>query len=139
MYRSLHGLGDCLGRHANHFHDADRFFDAWSRHGQPLRARRRLPELLRFLPKPGAWMETFKQISGFVLLATVVFILSYIETLAVVPTLALLLGIAVACWIVARTPFTAEFGDRVKSWAIGGVVVGLFVSGVVRRVVSYRD
>src|SRR6185436_13562268 len=33
------------------------------------------PELLRFLPKPGAWMETFKQISGFVLLATVVFIL----------------------------------------------------------------
>jgi suppressor for copper-sensitivity B len=86
------------------------------------------PELLRFLPKPGAWMETFKQISGFVLLATVIFILSFIDTLAVVPTLALLLGIAVACWLVARTPLTAEFADRVKSCAIGGVVVALFAS-----------
>src|SRR6185503_2025758 len=75
------------------------------------------PELLRFLPKPGAWMETFKQISGFVLLGTVVFILSFIETAAIVPTLALLLGIAVACWLISRTPLTAEFGDRVKSWA----------------------
>ena len=24
------------------------------------------PQLLRFLPKPGAWMDTFKQIMGFV-------------------------------------------------------------------------
>ena len=86
------------------------------------------PELLRFLPKPGAWMETFKQISGFVLLATVVFILSFIDILAVVPTLALLLGIGVACWFIARTPLTAEFGERVKSWAIGGAVVLVFAS-----------
>lgn len=86
------------------------------------------PELLRFLPKPGAWMETFKQISGFVLLATVVFILSFIDILAVVPTLALLLGIAVACWFIARTPLAAEFAERVKSWAIGGAVVVIFAS-----------
>ncbi len=86
------------------------------------------PELLRFLPKPGPWMETFKQISGFVLLATVVFILSFIDTLAVVPTLALLLGIAVACWLVARTPLTAEFGDRLKSWSFAGAVVLAFVA-----------
>jgi suppressor for copper-sensitivity B len=101
------------------------------------------PELLRFLPKPGAWMETFKQISGFVLLATVVFILSFIDTLAVVPTLALLLGIAVACWLVARTPLTAEFGDRVKSWAIGGSIVALFAvvafGGLYRLAIAPSD
>jgi suppressor for copper-sensitivity B len=85
------------------------------------------PELLRFLPKPGQWMETFKQISGFVLLGTVVFILSFIEPAAVVPTIMLLLGIAVACWIVARTPLTAEFGARVKAWTSAAVVVLLFV------------
>jgi suppressor for copper-sensitivity B len=85
-------------------------------------------ELLRFLPKPGAWMETFKQISGFVLLATVVFILSFIDTLAIVPTLALLLGIAVACWFIARTPLTAEFGDRVKSWSYAGAIVLVFLA-----------
>ena len=75
------------------------------------------PELLRFLPKPGPWMETFKQISGFVLLGTVVFILSYIEQAAIVPTILLLLGIGVACWLVARTPLTAELGARLKAWA----------------------
>jgi thiol:disulfide interchange protein len=97
------------------------------------------PELLKFLPKPGPWMETFKQISGFVLLATVVFILSFIETTAIVPTLALLLGVAVACWTIARTPLTAEFGDRLKSWAIAGVVLLAFVGvsfGVLYRIAT---
>jgi suppressor for copper-sensitivity B len=84
------------------------------------------PELLRFLPKPGAWMETFKQVMGFVLLATVIFILSFIQPLAVVPTLLLLLGIGVACWWVARTPLTAELNDRLKSWGVSAAVVVLF-------------
>ena len=81
------------------------------------------PELLRFLPKPGAWMETFKQIMGFVLMATVVFILSFVEPAAVVPTLLLLVGVGVACWLVARTPLTAEFSDKLQSWALAGAMV----------------
>ncbi|MEX0643157.1 MAG: cytochrome c biogenesis protein CcdA [Pirellulales bacterium] len=85
------------------------------------------PELLRFLPKPGAWMETFKQVSGFILMGTVVFILSYIDPVAVVPTIFLLLGIGVACWLVARTPLTAEFTARLKSWTWSGAVVLLFM------------
>src|SRR5262249_7735157 len=84
------------------------------------------PELLRFLPRPGAWMETFKQLMGFVLLATVIFILSFIQPLAVEPTLLLLLGIGVACWLVARTPVTAELPERLKSWSWAGTVVLLF-------------
>jgi thiol:disulfide interchange protein/DsbC/DsbD-like thiol-disulfide interchange protein len=81
------------------------------------------PELLRFLPKPGAWMETFKQVTGFILLATVVFILSFMEPTAVVPTVALLLGVGAACWLVARTPLTAERNDRLQTWALAGAVV----------------
>lgn len=34
------------------------------------------PRWLRFVPKPGPWMETFKQAMGFVLLATLVWLLS---------------------------------------------------------------
>jgi thiol:disulfide interchange protein len=86
------------------------------------------PELLRFLPKPGGWMVTFKQISGFVLLATVVFILSFIAQPAVVPTVAVLLGVGVACWLVGRAPLTAEFGVRLRAWAYGGAVVLAFVA-----------
>jgi suppressor for copper-sensitivity B len=85
------------------------------------------PELLRFLPKPGRWMETFKQVSGFVLLATIVFILSFMEPAAVVPTVALLMGIGIACWLVARTPLTAEFGDRLRAWAFAGAILVVFV------------
>ncbi len=81
------------------------------------------PELLRFLPKPGAWMETFKQLMGFVLLATVVFFLSFMEPAAVVPTVALLVGIGVACWLIARTPLTADLTARLQSWALAGAVV----------------
>ena len=81
------------------------------------------PELLRFLPKPGPWMESFKQITGFILLATVVFLLSFMEPGAVVPTVALLLGVGAACWLISRTPLTAELGDRLQSWALAGAVV----------------
>lgn len=81
------------------------------------------PELLRFLPKPGAWMETFKQVTGFILLGTVVFILSFMEPTAVVPTIALLLGIGAACWLVSRTPLTAKLSDRLQSWAFAGAVI----------------
>jgi thiol:disulfide interchange protein len=87
------------------------------------------PELLRFLPKPGAWMETFKQLMGFLLLGTVVFILSFMEPIAIVPTLVLLLGIGVGCWVVSRTPLTAAIGDRLRSWAMAGTVV--LAAGVV--------
>ena len=37
------------------------------------------PELLRFLPKPGPWMETFKQFMGFVLMGTVVYLLTALD------------------------------------------------------------
>ena len=32
------------------------------------------PATLRFVPKPGAWMEAFKQFMGFLLMATVIFL-----------------------------------------------------------------
>ncbi|HJQ82104.1 MAG TPA: thioredoxin family protein, partial [Lacipirellulaceae bacterium] len=96
------------------------------------------PELLRFLPRPGAWMETFKQLMGFVLLATVVFILSFIQPAAVVPTIALLLGIGIACWVLSRTSLAAELTDRLWSWAKAGtiVTVSIGVSVVMFRLAS---
>jgi suppressor for copper-sensitivity B len=80
------------------------------------------PELLRFMPRPGEWMESFKRLVGFVLLATVVFILSFIEPAAVIPTLALLVGVGLACWLISKTPYTAELRDRLQTWALAGAV-----------------
>lgn len=73
------------------------------------------PSLIRFLPKPGEWMETFKQVMGFVLLGTVVFLLSYIPVEYVVPTIALLFGIWMACWWFGRVPAWETGSKRFKA------------------------
>jgi suppressor for copper-sensitivity B len=55
------------------------------------------PRLVRLLPRPGNWMVTFKQMMGFVLLATVVYLLSFIPAPSVVPTVLVLLGVGFGC------------------------------------------
>lgn len=64
------------------------------------------PAWTRFLPKPGAWMERFKQGMGFLLMATVLWLLwvlgNQIGVEGVIWTGAFLLGIALACWIVGQ-------------------------------------
>lgn len=84
------------------------------------------PELVSWLPKPGAWMETLKELLAFVLLATVVYLFSTISSDYHLATLALLFSIWFGCWIVGRTPLTAEPADRVKGW-IRGVVAATAV------------
>lgn len=77
------------------------------------------PELMRFMPKPGAWMDTFKHVMGFVLLGTVVYIFTFISTPNMVPTLGLLIGVWAAVWWIGRTPLYAELPERLKAWGQG--------------------
>ncbi len=83
------------------------------------------PRLIAFLPKPGAWMDTFKQIMGFVLLGTVVFIFTFMHWPYMVPTLGLLFGVWIACWLVGRVPLTAPPEQRLRAWLTAAVTVGL--------------
>ncbi|MGE0608631.1 MAG: thioredoxin family protein [Pirellulales bacterium] len=87
------------------------------------------PSMIRFLPKPGLWMDTFKHIMGFVMLGTVVFLFTFLDKNYLVPTFALLVGLWFACWWIGRAGYTATFGQRVKAWLVGGAVsavVGVF-------------
>jgi thiol:disulfide interchange protein DsbD len=81
------------------------------------------PELIRFLPKPGAWMDTFKKIMGFVLLTVVVWILYFMRLPMVVPTVAVLFAIWFACWYIGKQSLTAKTGEHVKAWVISLLVV----------------
>ncbi len=83
------------------------------------------PELIRFLPKPGAWMDTFKHIMGFVLMATVVYIFTFLEWPYVVPTIGLLMAFWAGCWWIGRTPLYAELSDRLRAWAQAGAFVAV--------------
>jgi suppressor for copper-sensitivity B len=83
------------------------------------------PALIRFLPKPGAWMDTFKQIMGFVLLGTVVYIFTFLDWSYIVPSLGLLIACWAACWWIGRTPLYAEFGAKARTWFEAVAFVGI--------------
>ena len=84
------------------------------------------PELLRFLPKPGAWMETFKKTMGFCLLLAVVWILYFVPVEKVLPTVALLFALWFVCWLFGRQQFTGQTSKR--NYVIAPVVLGLVVA-----------
>jgi thiol:disulfide interchange protein len=83
------------------------------------------PELIKLLPKPGEWMDTFKQVMGFVLVATVLWLMMPIHASKVMPTLVLLAGLAAGCWWIGRTPGYAELPEKLKAWTGGAVFAGL--------------
>ncbi len=74
------------------------------------------PQLISFLPKPGNWMVTFKQIMGFVLIGTVVWLFSSLSEEYHIAVLALLTAIGFACWVIGRLPITASRSLRIQSW-----------------------
>jgi|688.fasta_scaffold150827_2 thiol:disulfide interchange protein len=83
------------------------------------------PNLMRFLPKPGAWMDTFKQVMGFVLIGTVLWLMMPVDAHLLMPTLILLAGLSVACWRIGRTPAYAERKDKLKAWGQGTIFAAI--------------
>ncbi len=97
------------------------------------------PAWMKFLPKPGAWMVAAKQFMGFLMMATVVWLLyvlgAQLGMEAVIWTSAFLLFVGVACWMIGTfATLTATRAKSVSIWiaALLVVVVGymLFVSDI---------
>jgi suppressor for copper-sensitivity B len=84
------------------------------------------PSLVHRLPRPGAWMGVLKELMGFLLLATVVYLISTISQAYFIATLTLLVAVWFACWLIGRTPLTASEGARRAAWA-GGLTTALLV------------
>jgi suppressor for copper-sensitivity B len=74
------------------------------------------PAVIRFLPRPGNWMIAFKQVMGFVMLITVVYLLSFLPIASVVPTVLLLLGVGAGLWIVGLVPAYESLAKHLMSW-----------------------
>ena len=85
------------------------------------------PNWLRFIPKPGVWMEKFKEAMGFVLLATVAWLLSVVGAQVgasgVQSVGFFLTGIAFAVWVAARFPdLSSTMQRKAVVWSISGVI-----------------
>ncbi|MCE0522198.1 MAG: thioredoxin family protein [Methylacidiphilales bacterium] len=81
------------------------------------------PGALRFVPKPGAWMEAFKQFMGFLLMATVIFLVYVFGALVgaeQVPWLLCALLVAgLAAWVYGRWAApTRSFPVRFAAWIV---------------------
>jgi thiol:disulfide interchange protein/DsbC/DsbD-like thiol-disulfide interchange protein len=94
------------------------------------------PGALRFVPKPGAWMEAVKQFMGFLLLATVIFLVYVFGALVGQDQVPWLLGVlllaGVAAWIYGRWGGPGHAGGvRFAAVVLALVILG----GAVRWVV----
>lgn len=60
------------------------------------------PGLARFLPRPGPWTVTLERVMGFVLLATVIYLLSMLAQAKIFIVLSALLALAFSAWLWSR-------------------------------------
>lgn len=91
------------------------------------------PQAVRLLPRPGAWMETFKQVMAFPLYATVAYLVWVLAGQTKdneSALLSILLGltlVAMAGWVYGRYTAPGSKPGRVRFGVVGGVA--LFVLG----------
>ncbi|MGC4013977.1 MAG: thioredoxin family protein [Luteolibacter sp.] len=88
-----------------------------------------VPSLIRFLPRPGAWMESFKQAMSFLLFATAGYLLwVYVGQIALENMLGPVFGlsaIAIAAWIYGRW----HLPHRTARTRMTAVVLALLFAG----------
>ena len=80
------------------------------------------PKWIRWLPKPGAWMETFKQFMSFFFLGAVAYFFYQFSDKDKFPVFVTLIGVWFGCWIIGLVPNWETIQKRMLSW-IGGVGV----------------
>ena len=92
-----------------------------------------LPGLAKKLPKPGAWMEGFRQFMAFPLFATVVWLLWVLVEIKGTGTLFNvgmgLVLLAVACWPMLNKQYKESMVKRLSKYTVrfGALVVSLFL------------
>jgi thiol:disulfide interchange protein DsbD len=93
----------------------------------PYMALATFPVLLKFVPKPGRWMETLKHALGFVLAATVIWLgwvlASQAGSTALVVMMLMLLLLSIAAWVYGRWGSVAA--DVSRRWL--GRAVAAFI------------
>lgn len=60
------------------------------------------PAWVKYLPKPGNWMVTFKEVCGFILMGTIIFLMSSMKGHWQLPLLILLLAIGFSLWMIGK-------------------------------------
>lgn len=86
------------------------------------------PGWMRFLPRPGEWMVTAKQFMGFLMMATLLWLLyvlgKQLGMEGVIWTSAFLLCVGLACWMIGRfATLVASRASSIRTWVAAIIVV----------------
>ena len=85
------------------------------------------PAWMKFIPRPGAWMVTFKQASGFLLVGTAIWLLTILAEevggRGVVWTVAFWSFLSLAVWMLGKIKPTWRAGSRAVMWLASLAVV----------------
>ena len=79
------------------------------------------PGSMKWIPKPGPWMETFKEFLAFPLLLSVVAFVSGFPAKERIPMLSALIFIWFACWLIGRVPAWESAPRRMRAWGLGSI------------------
>ena len=94
----------------------------------PYLALAAFPKLLKVLPKPGAWMVTFKELMGFLMMGSVIWLVwvfsAETSTTALMFFLVGLFFISIACWIFGK--WTTVISNK-KTRLLGAIASMLFL------------
>ncbi|RLS53208.1 MAG: hypothetical protein DWH91_14860 [Planctomycetota bacterium] len=87
------------------------------------------PGLIDWVPRPGMWMLRFKQFCGFVLMATVIFVLNSVSPTMLIPTLVMLLGLSLGLWMIGSlydhsTPSNTKWKIRIAALIVSLPLIG---------------
>lgn len=91
------------------------------------------PGWLRFLPKPGPWMRNFEAVMGFLLVATVIWLLNplpaQIGDYGLRLTLIFLLAVGIASWVKGKIAFEMATGRKLLLYSLATsiLVIGWLV------------
>ena len=88
------------------------------------------PQFLKFIPKPGAWMETFKQAMGFLMMLAVVWLMETLQSLMTEPekffnVLWAFTVFGTALWVYGKySPMYVEKPKRIKG-ILAALIIGI--------------
>lgn len=87
------------------------------------------PGWLKYVPRPGAWMETFEAIMGFLLLGTVVWLLypllGQIGAYGMLLTMIFLLMVALTAWVKGKIQFGDPLGRKVSLGLLSAAILAI--------------